>query len=91
LGNLVEAEAAAREVLRSWQRSLGESHPHTIGMVTTLGVILLAQRRFAEAEPLLRRGVAIRRGPDWSSAQLANSTSSSDGRRPLGRSRSGPA
>jgi hypothetical protein len=53
LGRLGEAEAAAREALEIIRPQLGPDHNRTREAEGALGAALSAQRRWAEAEPLL--------------------------------------
>ena len=57
-----------RDVLVARKKKLGAQHPDVAQTLSALGRILLEQRKWAEAEPLLREGLAIwdaRRPDDW--------------------------
>lgn len=60
-GRLDEAEALYREVLTLRQRVRGEHHPDTLTTMHTLGTLLLAQNRPAEARDVLAECLARRR------------------------------
>ncbi len=52
----------------SRKEKLGTEHPHVAETLSTLGRVLLAERRWVEAEPLLRESLAIwdtRSPDDW--------------------------
>jgi tetratricopeptide (TPR) repeat protein len=56
-GNFSEAEALLTKVLDARRRVLGGEHQATLGTITSLGRIRLAQERNAEAEALFREGL----------------------------------
>jgi tetratricopeptide (TPR) repeat protein len=58
-GQFDKAEALRREELARARANSGEGE-QTAGALATLGLVLLQQRKFAEAEPVLRECVAIR-------------------------------
>jgi hypothetical protein len=58
-----------RDVLLVRRRTLGAGHPEVAQALSALGANLLVQRKWADAEPLLREGLAIwdaKRPDDWS-------------------------
>ena len=67
-GDSARAESLLRDVLVARRKKLGAQHPDVGQTLTALGQSLLEQRKWAEAEPLLREGLAIwdtRRPDDW--------------------------
>ena len=59
LARHAEAEALLREALKVQEAKLGLHDPRVVIVVNNLASLLLATNRLAEAEPLIRRGVAI--------------------------------
>ncbi len=59
-GKNAEAIAVAERALLLTERRNGPNHPATAAALTTLAELLIEQKRFAEAEPLLKRALAIR-------------------------------
>ncbi len=59
-GHYQEALPFAQEALRLSEREYGPDHPATATMLTTLAKIYHAQDKYAEAEPLFERALAIR-------------------------------
>ena len=55
---LLDAEEAHRRILLSDEAKLGPSHRQTLAAVHSLALLLRAQGRLDEAEPLLRRALA---------------------------------
>jgi hypothetical protein len=58
-GDAARAEPLFREVLVLRRRKRGPSHPHVAVTLVDLGRYLLRKKRYAEAEPLVREGLAI--------------------------------
>jgi serine/threonine protein kinase len=56
LTNLARAYQAA---LQQHKAKLGAAHPETLGTMANLGLVLLQQKKWAEAEPVLRDCLAI--------------------------------
>jgi len=52
------AEKSLRESIAIAERRLGREHESTLAYGLDLGHVLVLQGRFAEAEPLLRKGLA---------------------------------
>jgi hypothetical protein len=61
-----KAEPFHREDLQRARRQFGAADPRTAGPLAVLGLNLLRQRKYADAEPLLRDCLALREkaGPD---------------------------
>src|SRR5262249_42987149 len=57
LGSLQAAEAHLRAAYEGRRRILGPEHNDTVIVQTDVGLVLVDQRRFAEAEPYLRRSL----------------------------------
>jgi tetratricopeptide (TPR) repeat protein len=67
-GETVRAEAMLRDVLIARKQKLGADHPDVAQTLSGLGRNLLRQRKWGEAEPLLREGLTIseaKRPDDW--------------------------
>jgi hypothetical protein len=58
-GDDARAEPLFREVLVLRRRKRGSSHPHVAVTLVDLGRYLIRKKRCAEAEPLVREGLAI--------------------------------
>ncbi len=73
-GKQAEAIAAAKQALSLTERRYGANHVATAAALTRLAELLIAQKRYAEAEPLLKRALAIHeKGNDRvKTAQAAN-------------------
>jgi hypothetical protein len=54
------AEAIRRELADFWKQKAGADSPQYAGELAGLGLNLLCQQKFTDAEPLLRDGLAIR-------------------------------
>jgi tetratricopeptide (TPR) repeat protein len=72
---LAEAETAFGEALAGRRKALGNQHPLVANTLENLALLLLEQDRFAEAEPLARECLLLRRAKSvdhWrtASAQL---------------------
>ncbi len=68
-GDLTQAESMLRDVAAARTNSLGAQNPEVALSLTALGENLLKQRKWADAEPALRHGLAIlvaQRPDDWS-------------------------
>ncbi|MGO9468406.1 MAG: tetratricopeptide repeat protein [Isosphaeraceae bacterium] len=68
-GNLTQAESMLRDVAAGRARSLGAHNPVVAQSLIALGDNLLKERKWADAEPVLRQGLAIleaQRPDDWS-------------------------
>jgi len=68
-GDLSRAESMLRNVAATRTQRLGAQNPEVALSLTALGENLLKQRKWADAEPALRRGLAIleaKRPDDWS-------------------------
>jgi hypothetical protein len=48
------------ETLEKYKAKLGAEHPLTLGRMVYLGLVLLQQKKWADAEPLLRECLAVR-------------------------------
>jgi tetratricopeptide (TPR) repeat protein len=59
-GKFVEAIPLAQQALAIRERTLGPNHPDVATSLTNLALLYASQRRYAEAEPLYRRALAIR-------------------------------
>src|SRR5262249_51280072 len=57
-GQLAKAEQVYRESVEDARKQFGPDDPRTAATMTWLGLNLLLQERYAEAEPLLRQGLA---------------------------------
>jgi eukaryotic-like serine/threonine-protein kinase len=67
-GDSARAESLLRDVLAARKKKLGAQHPQVAQTLSDLGRNLLAQRKWAAAEPILRDSLAIwdaRRRDDW--------------------------
>jgi tetratricopeptide (TPR) repeat protein len=62
LNELAKAERLARQAVELHRKLNGTHHPETGWGIDTLGLVLLAQERYAEAEPCFREALAIFRG-----------------------------
>src|SRR5207253_2392856 len=58
-GKLAAAESLFREALEGRRRTVGPNHPTTANVLASLGEMKLEQKRYADAEPLLREAIAI--------------------------------
>jgi hypothetical protein len=58
-GRLEEAESLFLTVLEKRRRVLGPTHPTTATVAGSLAEVKLAQRKYGEAEPLLREALAV--------------------------------
>jgi serine/threonine protein kinase/tetratricopeptide (TPR) repeat protein len=68
-GDSVRAESMLQGLLATQKKILGAEHPDVGQTLSALGQSLLKQRKWAEAEPPLREGLAIltaKRPEDWS-------------------------
>jgi tetratricopeptide (TPR) repeat protein len=68
-GDSVRAESMLRDLLAARKKILGAEHPDVGHTLSALGQSLLKQRKWAEAEPPLREGLAVLtagRPDDWS-------------------------
>jgi serine/threonine protein kinase len=59
-GQLAQAEAIYRELLEQASRQLGRKHPRTAGQMALLALSLLRQKKYNDAEPLLRDCLKLR-------------------------------
>ncbi len=59
-GKLAEATPLAAQVVRLTEKRNGPYHPATAAALTSYADLLIAQKRYAEAEPILKRVAAIR-------------------------------
>jgi len=59
--DLLKAERSERELLGARRKVLGDVHPLTSASLNTLGVLMRAMGRHAEAEPMLLEALAARR------------------------------
>ena len=59
-GRLGDAEAMLRDALSGLRESHGPKHPVTLNAVESLGYVMLRERKYREAEPILRELVAMR-------------------------------
>ncbi len=59
-GKTDEAIAVAKQALNLTQRRHGRNHVATAAALTTLAELLIAKESYAQAEPLLKRALAIR-------------------------------
>ena len=50
-----------REALQAVREVLGDRHPHTLVSINNLGLLLKAQGKYDEAEPLFREALQARR------------------------------
>src|SRR5262249_56746981 len=69
LGRLTEAEGLHRDVLACRRRTVQPDSPLLAGDLALLGLNLLKQAKWSEAESMLREGLAIRQKAtpdDWS-------------------------
>ncbi|HEV7386367.1 MAG TPA: toll/interleukin-1 receptor domain-containing protein [Phenylobacterium sp.] len=58
-GDAASAEQYFRRALEGYEAVLGPNHPQVAGALNNVGRILLERRKFGQAEPLLKRAVAI--------------------------------
>ncbi len=58
-GQYTRAESLLRDALERARKRFGPSDPRTAGAMVTLGLNLIQQRKWAEAEPVLRECLAI--------------------------------
>ena len=56
-----EAAKLVQEALEIHSQTLGKEHPSTIGDIARIGFLLQVQRKFDQAEPVLREVVDLRR------------------------------
>ena len=65
-GDYQQAHALFAKVLEARQHVLGEEHPVTLNTLTSVGRVLLKQRKYAEAVPFLRAALSglEKRSPD---------------------------
>jgi tetratricopeptide (TPR) repeat protein len=64
-----KSELLYREFLQQGRKQFGHDDPRTAGLMAQLGLNLLAQKKYAEAEPVLRECLAVRakkQPDDWS-------------------------
>ena len=59
-GKLAEATPLAAQVVRLTEKRNGPYNPATAAALTSYADLLIAQKRYAEAEPILKRVAAIR-------------------------------
>jgi tetratricopeptide (TPR) repeat protein len=59
-GHFSESERINRVLLETYRRWLGEDHPLIAGSYNNIAYLLDAQGKYAEAEPLCRKALAIR-------------------------------
>ena len=71
-GKQAEAIAAAKRALSLTERRHGHNHAATAAALTTLAELLIAEKRYADAEPLLKRALAIREKSSPDSPELAD-------------------
>ncbi len=62
-GNAQDAAGTLARVLAAQERVLGEGHPTTTMTRSNLAAVLHGLGRFADAEPLFRRSIALHTGP----------------------------
>jgi hypothetical protein len=60
-GDLLRAEQAMGKSIAAYDSALGGSHLQTIGARAFLGKLLLAEKTYADAEPILSEVLAVRR------------------------------
>jgi eukaryotic-like serine/threonine-protein kinase len=59
-GQPAKAVPLFKESLQKHKAKLGVEHPQTIGTMASLGLVLLQQKKWSDAEPLLRDCLTIR-------------------------------
>jgi serine/threonine protein kinase len=70
-GDLSRAEAMLNDVLARRQKRLGAAHPDVATSLIAVGETLIKDRKWADAEPILRQGLEILQGKgsdEWSKA-----------------------
>jgi len=74
-GQLDKAVPLFKETLHKQKAKLGAEHPHALGTMATLGLALLHQKKWADAEPILRDCLAGRQKQDPNSWLTFNTQS----------------
>jgi serine/threonine-protein kinase len=69
MGDLAGAEASFREALAVWKDKLGPTHAYTLNAENNLGAVLSDERKFVEAESLLRMAARGRKALGDSSVE----------------------
>src|SRR5947209_14352606 len=58
-GRYADAISVAQQVLAIGEKALGRDHPDVATLLNNLALLYVSQGRYADAEPLYQRGLAI--------------------------------